>query len=173
MQSLAMKSSILITAAVVTIAFSLSAAHAAPPSIKAEAKAAPATDKQKSDKAAIEQNVQATVPRAEFQLPRKYADGRDPFFPNSTRPYASETVQAAPTKISEPDVDFILKGISGTTEQPLAIINTTTFTTGEENEIIFKTRRIKIRCIEINMTAGNCLIEYGGTRRQLKLSANH
>ena len=70
---------------------------------------------------------------------------------------------------SAPEVEFSLKGISGSAERPLAIINNTTFTTGEENEIIIKSKRFKVRCIEIDMSASSVLIEYAGSRRQLKL----
>ena len=160
-----------ITATVAAIAFTACAAHAAPPSITASAKAAPAPNRQKGEMAATAQRVEAAIARSEFSLPRKVAEGRDPFFPNSTRPYGAE----ATTKVvgeSAPEVEFSLKGISGTAEQPLAIINTTTFTTGEENEVIIKSKRIRIRCWEINMTAGTVLIEYAGTRRQLKLQSH-
>lgn len=162
-------SSLKITATVAAIAFSAFATHGAPPSITASAKAAPASSKQKSEMAATAQRVEATIARSEFSLPRKVTEGRDPFFPNSTRPYGAEATTKVAGESSVPEVEFVLKGISGTAEQPLAIINTTTFTTGEENEVIIKSKRIKISCLEINMTAGTVLIEYAGARRQLKL----
>ena len=166
-----MKSTTLqITAAVAAIAFTAFAAPATPPTITASAKAAPALNKQKGETANA-QRVDGAIARSQFSLPRKVAEGRDPFFPNSTRPYGAEVTTKAVGE-STPEVEFLLKGISGTAEQPLAIINNTTFTTCEENEVIIKSKRIKIRCFEINMTTGTVLIEYAGSRRQLKLQSH-
>lgn len=109
----------------------------------------------------------AAPPVSAFVIPRKITEGRDPFFPNSTRVYGTDTaVTNRPASIA---ADLVLKGISGTPEQPLAIINTTTFTTGEMNEVIFKNGRLRIQCLEINMTAGTVLIQLGGERRELRL----
>lgn len=111
----------------------------------------------------------APAPQSVFMVPRKVAEGKDPFFPNSSRVYGTETV----TKGSGPApivADISLKGISGTPEQPLAIINTTTCTTGETAEIITKNSRIKVQCLEINMAAGTVLLQIGGERRELRLA---
>jgi hypothetical protein len=62
-----------------------------------------------------------------------------------------------------------LKGISGTAEKPLAIVNTTTFTSGEENDVLSAGGRLRIRCLEINMAAGTVLVQVGGERRELRL----
>lgn len=104
-----------------------------------------------------------------FNIPRQPAEGRDPFFPNSSRVYTVDVVKAPETPRVE--ADLTLKGISGTPEQPLAIINTTTFTTGEVNEVITKTGRPKITCVEINMTAGTVLVQIGAERRELRLAS--
>lgn len=162
-------SSLKIAATVAAFAITTFVAFGDSPTITAVAKAAPVSSKQQAEKSSAAQRAQAVVAKSEFVMPRKVAEGRDPFFPNSSRPYVSETVAKPTGETSLPDVEFSLKGISGTVEQPLAIINTTTFTAGEENEIIFKTKRIKIRCVEINMTTGSVLIEYAGSRRMLKL----
>lgn len=114
--------------------------------------------------------TEQTIPRSSFAVPRKIAEGKDPFFPNSTRIYnvgISAPTNGTPTIVA----DLTLKGISGTTEQPLAIINSTTFTTGETNEVIIKNGRIKVLCLEINMSAGTVLLQIGGERRELRLQA--
>lgn len=103
-----------------------------------------------------------------FVIPKQPSEGRDPFFPNSTRVYHVNVVSAP--EAPKIEADLTLKGISGTPEQPLAIINTTTFTTGEVNEVITKTGRPKITCIEINMAAGTALIQIGAERRELRLA---
>ncbi|MCO5052001.1 MAG: hypothetical protein M9920_06835 [Verrucomicrobiae bacterium] len=103
-----------------------------------------------------------------FVIPKQPSEGRDPFFPNSTRVYTVNVIQAP--EAPKVEADLTLKGISGTPEQPLAIINTTTFTTGEVNEVITKTGRPKITCVEINMSAGTVLIQIGAERRELRLA---
>lgn len=170
-----MKSSTLqITIAITAITFStISITHADPPTITAIAKAATAPNKKKVETTAADQSVQPAVARSEFVLPRKTADGRDPFYPNSARPYGVETATTVSTETPVAEVEFVLKGISGTTDKPLAIINNTTFATGEENEVIFNSKRVKIRCFEINMANSTVLIDYAGIRRQLKLNKAH
>jgi hypothetical protein len=107
------------------------------------------------------------LPESTFVIPKTMNEGKDPFFPNSTRVYSTGST----TKTNTPTIvaDLTLKGISGTTEQPLAIINTTTFSTGEINEVILKKGRIRIQCLEINMSAGTVLLQVGGERRELRL----
>jgi hypothetical protein len=156
---------------VTAITFTALAAFGGPPIITAAAKVAPAPARQRSENPGALQQAQAVIAKSQFTLPHKVTDGRDPFFPNSSRPYASEMVAKPANESSLPEYEFLLKGISGSAEKPLAIINTTTFTTGEENEVIIKGKRIKIRCVEINMTVGTVLFEYAGTRRVLKLSS--
>ncbi len=165
-------SSLTLATTVAAITFTALAAVSGPATVTAAAKAAPAPAKQRAEKSGALQQAQDVVAKSEFTLPRKMTEGRDPFFPNSSRPYATETAVKPTGDSPMPDFEFALQGISGSTEQPLAIINNTTFTTGEENDVIIKGKRIKIRCAEINMTAGTVLFEYGGSRRQLKLSSH-
>ncbi len=164
-------SSLTLATTVATIAFTVCAAAGGPATVTAAAKAAPTPAKPRAEKPGVTQQLQAVITKSEFTLPRKITEGRDPFFPNSSRPYATETVVKPTSDSSLPDHEFSLKGISGSPERPLAIINNTTFTTGEENDVIIKGKRVKIRCVEINMKAGTLLFEYGGLRRQLKLSS--
>lgn len=102
-----------------------------------------------------------------FVLPAKPSEGKDPFFPHSTRPYGA----VAPTKTAQPAVvaELTLGGISGTTDRPLAIINNSTFTTGDELEVTSGKLKLRIRCLEINMQTGSVLVQVGGERRELRL----
>lgn len=113
--------------------------------------------------------VEPPVPQAIFTQPKTKADGKDPFYPKSVRPYG---VDPTPVKPGPAPVvaEFVLRGISGTPEQPLAIINTTTFTVGETNDVLTKVGRLSIHCLEINMAEGTVLIQFGGERRQLRLA---
>jgi len=110
----------------------------------------------------------AEIPQSSFAIPKKVTEGKDPFFPNSTRIYATD-VAPKPTPTVSITAELALKGISGTAEQPLAIINTTTFATGETNEVLLKNGRTKVLCLEINMAAGTVVVQVGGERRQLYL----
>lgn len=107
------------------------------------------------------------IPQSVFTVPKKKEEGKDPFFPASTR--AGAEISTKPTGPAPVVAELLLKGISGTAENPLAIVNTTTFTTGEENDVITKVGRMKIRCLEINMSAGTVIIQVGGERRELRL----
>jgi hypothetical protein len=113
--------------------------------------------------------IEVEIPQSLFVVPKKVEQGKDPFFPKSSRVYGvdpSTRSNPAPRIVA----NLVLKGISGTVERPLAIINTTTFTTGEINEVILEKGRINVQCLEINMVAGTVLLQVGGERRQLYLS---
>jgi len=107
-------------------------------------------------------------PPSVFVLPKKPAEGKDPFFPSATRVYTSDSA-TKPKDTIAPVGELSLKGISGTAVEPLAIINTTTFTVGEENEVITTTGRVRVRCIAINMTLGTAIVQVAGERRELRL----
>ena len=102
--------------------------------------------------------------------------GKDPFFPYSTRrkdamPRAVVTApstNAAPTTVIH--VDLKLKGIAGTKEQRLALINSVTVAQGETADIKCAGGQIiKIRCREIR--DHSVLVELAGLGevRELKL----
>jgi hypothetical protein len=104
-----------------------------------------------------------------FVLPHSPQEGRDPFFPNSTRPYS--TFAPTPNMTNAPApmqvVDLRLKGFSGPADRRLAIINNHTFEAGEEAEVIMGPGRIPIRCLEIR--ADSVVVEIRGERRELRL----
>jgi hypothetical protein len=113
--------------------------------------------------------IEPPVPQSVFVIPKNPKEGKDPFFPKSIRPYGIDPTP----KVSVPApvvVDLTLRGISGSTEKPLAIINTTTLTVGEENDVLTQAGRLRIRCLDINVAEGTVLIQYGGERRLLRLA---
>jgi len=97
-----------------------------------------------------------------FVVPTNPKDGRDPFFPNSTRPY--ETVSAAQPHAGDVS-SLVLKGISGPPNHRLVIINNHTFGVGDEESLVTPQGRITIRCVEIK--ARSVVIESGGQRHEL------
>jgi hypothetical protein len=98
-----------------------------------------------------------------FVIPKNPKEGRDPFFPASVRPY--ENVQAAQTHVVEIS-SLVLKGISGSPENRLAIINNRTFAIGDEQDLITSQGRIRVRCVEINNNS--VIVESSGQRQELK-----
>ena len=104
-----------------------------------------------------------------FLVPKKATEGKDPFFPNSTR-VLNLNIEVKPKGPEVVVGELTLKGISGTAAEPLAIINSTTFTTGEDNDVITAAGRMRVRCVEINMAAGTALVQVGGQRRELRLA---
>jgi hypothetical protein len=111
--------------------------------------------------------VPEVVVRSTFIMPMSPSNGRDPFFPNSVRPY--ETVTAARPHIADMS-SLVLKGISGPTNRRLAIINSHTFGVGDEANLATPQGPIHIRCVEIKVSS--VVIESGGQRHELKYATN-
>jgi len=106
------------------------------------------------------------VPKSDFKVPNTVAEGRDPFFPHTSRVKTRVTPQPTPTPTPAP-VTLALKGVSGTEAKRYALINDKTFEAGEEREIQVGTNRVRVRCIEIREDA--VLIEANGTQQLLRL----
>lgn len=92
---------------------------------------------------------QTNAPGSIFEMPKTLNDGRDPFYPTSTRVIA----MTHPTKKAPPGPATLeLKGISGTVDRPLAIINNRTMAVGEEQDVTTPQGRVKVMCLEIKGT---------------------
>jgi hypothetical protein len=118
-----------------------------------------------TDKATPKQ-PQATTPRpsATFVLPNTLNEGRDPFYPSSTRVIAA----SRPIEKAGPGPATLeLKGISGTSEQPLAIINNRTFAVGERDFITTAEGRVSVECLAIEGTKVKVSVQ--GETRELVL----
>lgn len=87
------------------------------------------------------------APKSVFVIPETSQDGRDPFFPLSTRLHPVARVMAATRPAAVPELE--LKGISGTVDRRLAIINNRTFERGEEGEVVCNAGRVRVTCMEI------------------------
>src|ERR1035438_7851090 len=86
------------------------------------------------------------VSRSAFVVPTNPKDGRDPFFPHSTRLY--EIVSAARPQAGDVS-SLVLKGISGPPNHRLVIINNHTFAVGDEETLVTPQGPLHIRCVEI------------------------
>jgi hypothetical protein len=107
------------------------------------------------------------VPRSVFNQPASPKEGRDPFFPSSTRPYQSAVV---PGVHAVGDVgDLVMQGLSGAPGHRLAIINNVTFGVGDDAEVLTSQGRIRIHCLEIN--GNSVVIDANGQRHELHYGA--
>lgn len=100
--------------------------------------------------------------RSIFTLPKNPQQGRDPFFPDSDRPY--EWAVAAQPHVSDINA-LVLKGFSGSLDHRLVIINNQTFAVGDEGDVITHDGPIHLRCVEIK--TNSVVIEVGGQRHEL------
>jgi hypothetical protein len=106
------------------------------------------------------------IPKSTFALPANSNEGRDPFFPDSTRVYQQ---QEAKQHVNESPVTALqVKSIMGAAPRFFAIIGTRdysggahTFGVGEDGEVIYKDgRRVAVHCIKITPTS--VLVEADG-----------
>lgn len=106
--------------------------------------------------------------RSVFVMPASPADGRDPFFPDSIRPYEAAM---AGTKQKVDEISLLeFKGLSGPMEKRLAIINNHTFAAGDDEYVLTTQGRVHIHCVEIR--ANSVIIELSGQRHELSFSGN-
>lgn len=97
-------------------------------------------------------------------MPAGVRDGRDPFFPESLRPYEA----AVSANHSIESTAFSIKGISVQGGHSMAIINNHTFAVGDEGNVRTANGEVHLRCVEIR--ADVVVIEINGTRRELTVS---
>ena len=100
-----------------------------------------------------------------FVVPANIHEGRDPFFPESTRMFDAAAEASKTVEVSA----LTIKGFSGTPGHRFVIINNHTFGIGDEGDVITPTGRVHIRCTEIR--ADVVIIEVNGQRRELHLGA--
>jgi hypothetical protein len=108
------------------------------------------------------------IQQSAFVNPNNPSEGRDPFFPASTRLYISNPQ----SQIRGPALtDLTLKSILGTVPRVFAIINNHTFAPGDDGDVTTKSgQRLHIHCVDINPEAGTATVEAGGTSEVLHLS---
>jgi hypothetical protein len=118
----------------------------------------------------VQTNDTAMAPRSVFIQPTSFREGRDPFFPGSTRPYVAAAASSAPTNAPTSDLSsLVMQGTFGTSDHRLAIINNVTFGEGDNADVITAHGRIRIHCLQI--TGNTAVIESGGQRLTLQYSA--
>ena len=128
-----------IIASLLAVWLSTAVLSAAPTAVTTNAPAAKATP-------ATAAPVKKDVRRSVFVVPANAKEGRDPFFPDSSRVYDS----GVPATHSAPEVtSLVCKGVSGLPGHMMAIINNHTFAVGDEGDVMNSSGRIHIRCVSI------------------------
>jgi hypothetical protein len=97
-----------------------------------------------------------------FTMPGSPRDGRDPFFPESTRPYEEAMATTAHPTFENA---FAVKGLSYEHGHAMVIINNHTFALGDEGDVLTSSGRVHIRLSEIR--ANSVVIEVNGNHREL------
>jgi hypothetical protein len=98
-----------------------------------------------------------------FVMPSNPQEGRDPFYPESIRPYANAMASHV-----APITTLAIKGFSGTPENRMVIINNHSFGVGDEGDVLTPGGRVHVHCLEIN--ADSVVIEANNQRRTLNFS---
>jgi hypothetical protein len=108
-------------------------------------------------------------PKSVFNNPANPQQGKDPFFPQSTRRLPAPPQVVSPGTTNQPVVvvDLDLKGISGAANRRLAIINNRTFEVGEEREVVSTSGHVRVTCKEIKDDSVRVLVN--GQERILRL----
>lgn len=101
-----------------------------------------------------------------FVLPAGTKDGRDPFFPESTRAF-EVTMAASQTNRTAEITSLKVPGISGTSGSLLAIINNHTFAVGDEGDVLTSSGRVHLKCLQIAPTY--VVVEINGQSHRINL----
>jgi hypothetical protein len=107
--------------------------------------------------------IPVTIPSV-FVLPSSPQEGRDPFYPESTRPY----ITAMATKTVTVAATLTIRGFSGTADDRTVIINNHSFGVGDEGDVSTPTGRVHLRCLAIN--SNSVVVECDHQRRELTFS---
>ena len=113
-------------------------------------------------------------PTSEIVIPKSVfvndPRGKDPFFPNRQRFGVSTTTVTNVVSKSGPNLnDLQLRGITGTPERRVALINGQPLVKGEEWEFRISTGKLKIRVLEIGERSVKVSIEGQAEPRELLL----
>lgn len=101
-------------------------------------------------------------PHSTFVMPSSPSEGRDPFFPESHRPYDEAVAATNRTDASA----ITIKGLSYEHGHAMVIINNHTFAVGDEGDVVSGGGHVHLRLIEIRADAA--VIEVNGLRRELR-----
>lgn len=98
-----------------------------------------------------------------FVMPSSQKEGRDPFYPESIRPY--QAAVAASVSHVLPMNSLAVKGYSLVNGVPCVIINNHSFMAGDEGDVLTTGGRVHVHCVDIKPTV--VIVEVNGQRRDL------
>jgi len=143
----------------VVVALSLATVNSAPAAGKTPPAKAPAAE------------PEPEIPQSVFTIPATSGVARDPFFPS--RIIQAQVAKPAATNATARVASLsclVLKGLSGTPSNPLAMVNGRTMARGEDAEIVTDCGRLLVHCVDI--TTNSAIVEVGGERRELRLRSD-
>ena len=103
--------------------------------------------------------------RSVFVMPTSPTEGRDPFFPQSTRVYEVANASAPVAAHVDEITTLKVKGYIIVNGQAMVTINNHSFMVGDEGDVLTSNGRVHIRCLAIR--GGTAVIEAGGQRIDL------
>jgi len=111
------------------------------------------------------------MPKSVFTIPEIPSQGRDPFYPDSARPYVNNNKGPAKSANAPSLSDLTVRSILPSGDRIFAIINDRTFAPGDEGPVHTKDgQRLMVRCLSINVTSGTVTVESEGVRAILRFS---
>jgi hypothetical protein len=113
---------------------------------------------------ALGEAAQPVSIRSVVVVPATPQEGRDPFFPDSTRTHEESGVSNRSAAISA----LVIRGFSGPQNHRLVIINNHTFGVGDEGDVKTSGGRVHLRCTEIR--TNSIVIEISGMKRELNFT---
>jgi hypothetical protein len=108
------------------------------------------------------------VPHSVFVVPANLQQGRNPFFPHSTRGMTQQQAPVRPTQTFVDVSELTLNGIVPTGAHPSAMINGRTFEVGEEGDVRLPNgQKLPVKLEEIK--EDSVTVSVRGQRRELHL----
>ena len=101
-----------------------------------------------------------------FTQPKKFSEGRDPFYPESTRVF--QAVMAENSSHAVEATSLTVKGYYRDAQGSYVIINNHTFTVGDEGDVLTPGGRVHIKCVDVLPSV--VVIEYNGFLHQLPIN---
>ena len=105
--------------------------------------------------------------RSTFSLPKQFSEGRDPFFPESTRVFQAVMLES-PGRSKVEISSLAVKGYYRDAKGAFVIINNHTFTVGDEGDVLTTGGRIHLKCVDVLPNA--VVIEFNGSMHQLPIN---
>ena len=104
-------------------------------------------------------------PHSTFIQPASPREGRDPFYPESTRVFDANIAQH-PAAV-EVMTSLVVKGYSVVNGRPIVIINNHSFMAGDEGDVIAGSSNNRIHVHLLEIRPGTAVVEVNGARHEI------